>query len=112
MAKIMLIVGLLLVTLGAAFPNRKYTILQTPTAVKTDCDACKGKAAGTCACPSNEVDLKCNALGECACDITKNSCDAYCDCDPDCGQKITSVWKNDLQAYGSKNYIGTTTKVK
>jgi hypothetical protein len=52
--------------------------------------------------------MKCNALGECACDITVNSCDAYCDCDPDCGKEITAVWKKDLKKYGSKNYIGTT----
>lgn len=85
--------ALLLISLGAAFPNVLYEHALTTSTTKTDCEECKGKPEGTCTlCPTNDVDLKCNALGLCTCDITLNSCDAYCDCDPDCGKQITEVW--------------------
>ena len=55
--------------------------------------------------------------GECPCDITKNSCDAYCCCDSDCGDKITTFWKtnnpdNSDDNYCAKNDLGIAYKPK
>ena len=53
-----------------------------------------------------------NALGECTCDITANSCDAYCCCDKDCGTTVTKYWNSNYDEYCAKNYIGAAYKPK
>jgi hypothetical protein len=34
-------------------------------------------------------------LGSCTCDLTPDSCDYLCCCDPECPTKITSIWISD-----------------
>ena len=39
--------------------------------------------------------------GSCVCDLTANSCDSFCCCDPDCGETVVDYWEdpeNDLCA--------------
>jgi hypothetical protein len=56
-----------------AFPNTFYKV--NPSLIN--------KAAVT-----TDTSVKNTALGSCVCDITANSCDAYCCCDPDCDSGI------------------------
>jgi hypothetical protein len=39
------------------------------------------------------------------CDISTNQCDAFCCCDPDCGQAVLDEWNKDQNTY-CENYIG------
>ena len=41
--------------------------------------------------PSNSVDF----ANICLCDVTVNSCDAYCCCDDDCAQSVLDTWMAD-----------------
>ena len=41
----------------------------------------------------------------CLCDITKNSCDAYCCCDPDCDASVKDFWNENYNLYCAKNTI-------
>jgi hypothetical protein len=34
-------------------------------------------------------------IGACSCDLTPDSCDYLCCCDPECPSKITSIWISD-----------------
>ena len=83
---------LAIATTVAAFPNTFYKVnpaLIDKTAVTTD------------------TSVKNTALGSCGCDITANSCDAYCCCDLDCDEGIRNFWKSDYDNYCAKNFIGS-----
>lgn len=43
-----------------------------------------------------------NSLGDCVCDLTIESCDAYCCCDSDCVSSVINVWKSDDLCVKSK----------
>ena len=76
-----------------AFPNKFYNVIPQlidQVAVTTD------------------VKVQNTALGSCICDITSNSCDAYCCCDPDCNKDILTMWNNNYDNYCAKNFIGST----
>jgi len=65
----------------SAFPSRKpFTINPALVSVES---------------VSVDVTIDKNAFGTCSCDLTRNSCDAYCCCDTDCGTAILDVWNND-----------------
>lgn len=51
-----------------------------------------------------------NAFGSCTCDITFNSCDAYCCCDLDCDAKVRDAWNAKPDIYCAKNLIGAEYK--
>lgn len=83
----------LLFTLGSAFPDEAYEVKVGSELEKRG--------------PANDLNLECNALGECTCDITLGSCDAYCDCDKDCGEETIKIWQANYDDYGKKNAIGS-----
>lgn len=71
---------LILVTLTGlttAFPNKFYNVV--PGKIQKDA-------------VSTDVSVENTALGSCICDITANSCDTYCCCDPDCDADILKFW--------------------
>ena len=41
----------------------------------------------------------------CSCDLTLNSCDAFCCCDNDCQAEVLNFWKENYNQYCAKNYI-------
>ena len=41
----------------------------------------------------------------CACDLTKNSCDAYCCCDTDCEETVLTFWRENYSSYCAKNKV-------
>ena len=45
-----------------------------------------------------------NAFG-CMCDITFQSCDVYCCCDPDCDANVRNFWTENYNDYCAKNQI-------
>ncbi len=45
------------------------------------------------------------ALNTCACDMTYNSCDAYCCCDQDCPAAMLSNWNQNTDLY-CNSYFG------
>ena len=57
---------------------------------------------------STDVTVKDTALGACICDITSNSCDAYCCCDTDCNPKVLEFWNQNYNTYCAKNFIAST----
>jgi hypothetical protein len=85
----------MLLSLAAAFPNKFYNVV--PGKIDTDS-------------VSTDVTVKNTALGSCNCDITANSCDTYCCCDPDCDANILKIWKNSPEKYCAKNPISATFK--
>ena len=80
-------------TTVAAFPNKFYNVMST----LIDKDGV-----------STDITVSNTALGSCICDITANSCDAYCCCDPDCDSGILTLWNDNYDEYCAKNYIGST----
>lgn len=81
---------LLLATVSMAFPRKRVPI--DVSLINTDA-------------VTVDVNIDKNAFGECMCDLTRNACDAYCCCDPDCGA-VAAVWKEDYDEICAKNYIG------
>lgn len=51
---------------------------------------------------SNDLD-KTTALNICTCDVTLNSCDAYCCCDRDCSADVLNFWQANYNEYCAKN---------
>lgn len=47
-----------------------------------------------------------SALGSCTCDVTLNSCDAYCCCDTDCEAPVLALWNKYPDQYCALNKIG------
>jgi hypothetical protein len=41
---------------------------------------------------TNDISVQNSALGGCTCDVTLNSCDAYCCCDTDCSKDVRDYW--------------------
>lgn len=59
---------------------------------------------------TNDLSVENSALGGCTCDVTLNSCDAYCCCDTDCAAEIRDYWSKNSNSFCAKNLIGTTFK--
>jgi len=74
-----------------AFPNKFYNVVAGQINTES---------------VSTDVNVKGTALGSCNCDITANSCDAYCCCDPDCDAGILKLWNSNYDRYCAKNTIG------
>ena len=86
---------LTLVGLTLAMPRKKYSLGVAQTGATVDV-------------AENSSDT----IGKCTCDITMNSCDAYCCCDTDCTEPIRSFWNLNYQDYCAKNEIGAAYKPK
>ena len=62
--------------------------------------------------PSQKVDKE-NALKFCPCDVTANSCDAYCCCDyNDCAKEVITFWTENYADICEKNTIQNQYKSK
>ena len=59
---------------------------------------------------TNDVSVQNSALGGCTCDVTLNSCDAYCCCDTDCSSEVRDYWNKNSNSFCAKNFVGSTFK--
>ena len=59
---------------------------------------------------TNDISVQNSALGGCTCDVTFNSCDAYCCCDTDCSKEVRDYWNQNSNSFCAKNFIGSTIK--